>query len=66
MKVEIRYASTYTYARRVSFSPHIFRLIPKVDRHLKVRRFDFATNRSAVIKWHKIRTIHAATNFLTL
>lgn len=53
MKVEIQYASTYTYARRVSFSPHIFRLIPKVDQHLKVRRFEFATNRGAVVNWRR-------------
>lgn len=53
MKVEIRYAAAYRYARRVSFSPHIFRLIPKVDRALKVRRFDFATNRGAAIHWRR-------------
>ena len=53
MKVEIRYASTYTYARRVSFSPHIFRLMPKVDQHLKVRRFDFQTNRGGVVNWRR-------------
>jgi transglutaminase-like putative cysteine protease len=53
MKVEIRYSSLYTYARRVSFSPHLYRLIPKVDRHLKVRRFDFSTNRGAVVNWRR-------------
>ena len=53
MKVEIRYDSTYTYERRVSFSPHIFRLMPKVDQHLKVRRFDFLTNRGGVVNWRR-------------
>jgi len=53
MKVEIRYAAAYTYVRRVSFSPHLFRLLPKVDRHLNVRRFDFATNRDAVVNWRR-------------
>ncbi len=53
MKVEIRYASSYTYERRVSFSPHLFRLIPKVDRNLKVRSFDFTTNRGAVTNWRR-------------
>lgn len=53
MKVEIRYDSTYTYERKVSFSPHIFRLVPKVDQHLKVRRFDFQTNRGGVVNWRR-------------
>ena len=53
MKVEIRYDSTYTYERKVSFSPHIFRLVPKVDQHLKVQRFDFRTNRGGVVNWRR-------------
>jgi transglutaminase-like putative cysteine protease len=53
VKVEIRYACSYTYARRVTFSPHLFRLIPKVDRFLKVRRFDFSTNRRATVNWRR-------------
>lgn len=53
MKVEIRYACSYDYARRVTFSPHLFRLIPKVDQHLKVRRLDFVTNRRAAIHWRR-------------
>ena len=53
MKVEIRYACTYAYADSVSFSPHLFRLIPKVDRYLKVRQFEFATNQDAVINWRR-------------
>jgi transglutaminase-like putative cysteine protease len=53
VKVEVRYACSYTYARRVTFSPHLFRLIPKVDRYLSVRRFEFSTNRRAVINWRR-------------
>jgi transglutaminase-like putative cysteine protease len=53
VKIEIRYAADYHYAERVSLSPHIFRVIPKVDRYLKVRSFDFRTNRSAVINWRR-------------
>ena len=53
MKVEIRYAADYRYDRRVSFSRHIFRLVPKIDRFLKVRRFDFRTNRSAAVSWRR-------------
>jgi transglutaminase-like putative cysteine protease len=53
MKVEIRYTAEYQYEKRVSFSPHTFRLIPKIDRYLKVRRFDFRTNRAAVVSWRR-------------
>lgn len=53
MKVEIRYAARYAYATRVTFSPHLFRLIPKVDSALKLRRFDFRTNAGAVVNWRR-------------
>jgi transglutaminase-like putative cysteine protease len=53
VKIEIQYAADYRYAERVSFSPHIFRVIPKVDRYLKVRNFDFRSNRSAAINWRR-------------
>jgi len=53
MKIEIRYAARYAYADRVTFSPHLFRLIPKVDRALKLRSFSFRTNVSAVTNWRR-------------
>ena len=53
MKIEIRYDCSYNYAKRVTFSPHLFRLIPKVDRYLKVRKFDFRANRTAVVNWRR-------------
>ena len=53
MKIEIRYAARYAYAERVTFSPHLLRLIPKVDRALKLRRFDFRTNPGAVVNWRR-------------
>jgi hypothetical protein len=53
VKIEIRYAADYRYAERVSLSPHVFRVIPKVDRYLKVRSFDFRSNRSAAINWRR-------------
>src|SRR5688572_7088954 len=53
LKIEIRYTAEYRYAERVTFSPHIFRVIPKVDRYLKVHRFDFRTNRNSVINWRR-------------
>lgn len=53
MKVEIRYLARYSYPARVTFSPHLFRLIPKVDRALKLRQFDFRTNTNSVIHWRR-------------
>jgi transglutaminase-like putative cysteine protease len=53
VKLEILYSAEYRYPKRVSFSPHTFRVIPKVDRNLTVKRFDFRTNRNAVINWRR-------------
>jgi transglutaminase-like putative cysteine protease len=53
MKLEIRYAADYRYERPVTFSPHLFRLTPKMDHHVKVRRFEFRTNRGAVVSWRR-------------
>ena len=53
MKVEIRYSADYRYEQKVTFSPHTFRLSPKIDRYVKVRRFDFRTNRDAVVSWRR-------------
>jgi transglutaminase-like putative cysteine protease len=53
MKVEIRYAADYCYETPVTFSPHLFRLIPKVDRSVKLRRFEFRTHRAGVVHWRR-------------
>jgi transglutaminase-like putative cysteine protease len=53
MKVEIRYAADYQYQKPVSFSPHLFRLTPKIDHYFKVRRFDFGTNCESVVSWRR-------------
>jgi transglutaminase-like putative cysteine protease len=50
MKLRIQYATEYRYSEAVSFSPHIFRLLPKADLHLKVERFDFKTNEHADVQ----------------
>jgi transglutaminase-like putative cysteine protease len=50
MKLRIQYATKYRYTEAVSFSPHIFRLLPKADLHLKVERFDFSTNAGADVQ----------------
>ena len=49
MKVHICYRTEYSYGEPVSFSPHLFRLFPKVDRHLNVLRHEFHTNTEAAV-----------------
>lgn len=50
MKIRIRYFTEYRYEEAVSFSPHIFRLLPKADLHLAVEKLDFATNDGADVQ----------------
>jgi transglutaminase-like putative cysteine protease len=53
MKIEIRYAADYCYESIVTFSPHLFRVLPKVDRSVKLRRFHFRTHPDAVVNWRR-------------
>lgn len=53
MKVEVLYQTQYAYAEPVSFSPHLFRLFPRADRYLAVRRVDFQTNTDAAVSWRR-------------
>src|SRR4051794_29393536 len=53
MKVEIVYQSQYTYSEPVSFSQHLYRLFPKADRYLTVRRVEFQTNSDAIINYRR-------------
>jgi transglutaminase-like putative cysteine protease len=53
VNVRILYQTQYAYEQTVTFSPHLFRLFPKVDRHLKVRRLDFQTNLDAVVNYRR-------------
>ena len=53
MKIQILYQSQYGYAERVSFSPHIFRLFPKVDQHIRVHSVDFRTNIDASVHFQR-------------
>ncbi len=53
MKIKIRYETKYSYEAEVSFSPHIFRLFPKADTHLKVERFVFETNPGANVQYRR-------------
>jgi transglutaminase-like putative cysteine protease len=53
MKVEIQYQSQYAYAEVVSFSPHVYRLFPKAERHLRVLQSDFQTNPGASVNYRR-------------
>ncbi len=53
MKVEILYHAQYAYAEPVSFSPHLFRLFPKVDRHLAIQAAYFSTNTDAMVSYRR-------------
>lgn len=53
MNVEILYQTQYAYAEPVSFSPHLFRLFPKADRHVAVRELDFQTNADAAVNYRR-------------
>lgn len=50
MKLRIRYATEYRYDEEVSFSTHIFRLLPKAELHLRVEHFAFETNEGADVQ----------------
>ncbi len=53
MKLRIRYQTSYRYEEAVSFSPHIFRLFPKADTHVRVERFLFETNGNADVQYRR-------------
>jgi transglutaminase-like putative cysteine protease len=53
VKIEILYQTQYTYAEPVSFSSHVYRLFPKADSGLVVRRVDFQTNADAVVSFRR-------------
>ena len=53
MRIRILYQSQYAYAEPVSFSPHLYRLFPRPDRHLTVLDGDFQTNLGAQISYRR-------------
>ncbi len=53
MKVRILYQTQYAYVEPVSFSLHLFRLFPKVDRHIAVHSHDFQTNADAAVNFRR-------------
>jgi transglutaminase-like putative cysteine protease len=53
VKVDIQYHTQYAYEEPVSFSRHLFRLFPKADRYLSVRRLAFQTNADATVNYRR-------------
>jgi transglutaminase-like putative cysteine protease len=49
MKLKILYQAQYSYAEPVTFSPHLFRLFPKSEQHVRVLSSLFQTNADAVV-----------------
>ncbi len=50
MRIKVVNRWDYIYESIVSFSPHIFRLFPKVDRFVNVLGADFITNKDADVQ----------------
>ena len=53
MKLRILYQTQYSYAEPVTFSPHLFRLFPKVGQHVKIHNHDFRTNIDAAVSFRR-------------
>lgn len=53
MKVRITYEAIFSYQEPVSFSPHTFRLFPKIDRSLALARTHFRTNPGATVHYRR-------------
>ncbi len=53
MKIRILYQAQYSYAEAVSFSPHVFRLFPRAESHVRVLGSSFRTNAEAVVHYRR-------------
>ena len=53
MKIRIIYQTGYRYSEPVTFSPHLFRLFPKVDQNIRVHSLDFRTNADAAVNFRR-------------
>jgi transglutaminase-like putative cysteine protease len=51
--VHINYQTQYAYSEPVSFSLHLFRLFPKCDRYVSMRRLAFQTNADAAVTYRR-------------
>ena len=53
MKIQILYQTQYSYSETVTFSPHLFRLFPKVDHNVRVHSVEFQTNIGATVNFRR-------------
>ncbi len=53
MKIRILYQAEYSYSDSVTFSPHLFRLFPKVDHNVRVHSAEFRTNLDASVNFRR-------------
>lgn len=53
MRIRVVNRADYHYESEVSFSPHIFRLFPKVDRFVNVLDAKFTTNKDADVQFRR-------------
>ncbi|MBK6289337.1 MAG: hypothetical protein IPJ33_05575 [Gammaproteobacteria bacterium] len=44
MRLQIQYRAHYAFGEAVTFSPHLFRLFPRVERHVRVLNSVFEIN----------------------
>lgn len=53
MRIRIDYRADYRYEAEVSFSPHLFRLFPRIDLFVTVLRSEFKTNAGANVQYRR-------------
>jgi len=53
MRIQVKYRVVYHYESSVSFSPHIFRLFPRVDRFVHVQEVKFETDKGADVQYRR-------------
>lgn len=53
MNIAIRYRATYAYDEPAGFSPHLVRLFPKNDRHVRTDRVVFETDAVADVQYRR-------------
>jgi transglutaminase-like putative cysteine protease len=53
MNLRILYQAQYAYQQSVSFSPHLFRLFPKSENHVRVLKSVFTTNLDAAVNYQR-------------
>ncbi len=53
MRIRIQYQARYDFRETVTFSPHLFRLFPRAERHVRVLSSSFETNASALVSYRR-------------